>query len=141
MQDATSHLDARGMNCPLPILRTRKAIAALGSGEVLEVTTRSLVLGLKDGSHLHLPHADLLVAVLPEADGETIGLLSLTVLADELEDEGKARGHAFEEIADVDSLGDPAEPMNRFFASGSALMCAGRSFIATSLSSFVSRAR
>ncbi|MGD2083260.1 MAG: sulfurtransferase TusA family protein [Chromatiales bacterium] len=38
MQDATSHLDARGMNCPLPILRTRKAIAALGSGEVLEVT-------------------------------------------------------------------------------------------------------
>jgi small-conductance mechanosensitive channel len=29
-------------------------------GEVLEVTTRSLVLGLKDGSHLHVPHADLL---------------------------------------------------------------------------------
>ncbi len=30
-------LDARGLSCPLPILRTRKAIAALASGEVLEV--------------------------------------------------------------------------------------------------------
>jgi len=31
-------LDARGLNCPLPILRTKKAIAALASGEILEVT-------------------------------------------------------------------------------------------------------
>lgn len=31
-------LDARGLNCPLPILRTRKAIAAMEAGEVLEVT-------------------------------------------------------------------------------------------------------
>lgn len=31
-------LDARGLNCPLPILRTRKAIAGLASGEVLEIT-------------------------------------------------------------------------------------------------------
>ncbi|MEA3276980.1 MAG: sulfurtransferase TusA family protein [Pseudomonadota bacterium] len=35
---ANAHtLDARGLNCPLPILRTRKAIAGLDSGEVLEV--------------------------------------------------------------------------------------------------------
>ncbi|MEA3410210.1 MAG: sulfurtransferase TusA family protein [Pseudomonadota bacterium] len=33
-----STLDARGLNCPLPILQTRKAIASLSSGEVLEVT-------------------------------------------------------------------------------------------------------
>ena len=32
-------LDARGLNCPLPILRTKKAIAGLNSGEVLEVTS------------------------------------------------------------------------------------------------------
>lgn len=32
-------LDARGLNCPLPIIRTRKAISALASGEVLEVTS------------------------------------------------------------------------------------------------------
>ncbi len=31
-------LDARGLSCPLPILRTRKAIAELESGEVLEVS-------------------------------------------------------------------------------------------------------
>ena len=31
-------LDARGMNCPLPILRTRKAINQLASGQILEVT-------------------------------------------------------------------------------------------------------
>lgn len=30
-------LDASGLNCPLPILRTKKAIAALQSGEQLEV--------------------------------------------------------------------------------------------------------
>lgn len=31
-------LDARGLHCPLPILRTRKALAFIQSGEVLEVT-------------------------------------------------------------------------------------------------------
>ena len=32
-------LDARGLNCPLPILRTKKAISALQQGEVLEMTS------------------------------------------------------------------------------------------------------
>ena len=31
-------LDARGLNCPLPILRAKKAMAALNTGEVLEIT-------------------------------------------------------------------------------------------------------
>lgn len=30
-------LDARGLNCPLPILRTKKTIAGLEQGQVLEV--------------------------------------------------------------------------------------------------------
>jgi tRNA 2-thiouridine synthesizing protein A len=30
-------LDARGLNCPLPILRTRKALAALEHGDLLEM--------------------------------------------------------------------------------------------------------
>ena len=30
-------LDARGLNCPLPILRTKKTIAGLAAGEVLKV--------------------------------------------------------------------------------------------------------
>ncbi|HEX5476402.1 MAG TPA: sulfurtransferase TusA family protein [Burkholderiales bacterium] len=30
-------LDARGLNCPLPILRTKKALGDLQSGQVLKV--------------------------------------------------------------------------------------------------------
>jgi tRNA 2-thiouridine synthesizing protein A len=30
-------LDARGLNCPLPILRTKKALTDLQSGQVLKV--------------------------------------------------------------------------------------------------------
>jgi tRNA 2-thiouridine synthesizing protein A len=31
-------LDARGMNCPLPIVKTGKAMKQINSGEILEVT-------------------------------------------------------------------------------------------------------
>ena len=31
-------LDARGLNCPLPILRAKKALAKMEIGEVLEIT-------------------------------------------------------------------------------------------------------
>ena len=30
-------LDARGLNCPLPILRTKKALSALQGGQVLKI--------------------------------------------------------------------------------------------------------
>jgi tRNA 2-thiouridine synthesizing protein A len=30
-------LDVRGLNCPLPILRTKKALAAMASGETLKI--------------------------------------------------------------------------------------------------------
>jgi tRNA 2-thiouridine synthesizing protein A len=30
-------LDVRGLNCPLPILRAKKALAEIGSGQVLRV--------------------------------------------------------------------------------------------------------
>jgi len=32
-----AEVDAIGMNCPLPILRTKKALATLQSGEVLKI--------------------------------------------------------------------------------------------------------
>jgi tRNA 2-thiouridine synthesizing protein A len=32
-------LDARGLNCPLPILRTKKSLSALQSGETLKVVS------------------------------------------------------------------------------------------------------
>ncbi|GCL61138.1 sulfurtransferase TusA family protein [Pseudaquabacterium pictum] len=37
--DATQELDTRGLNCPLPILKAKKALAALQSGEVLKVVS------------------------------------------------------------------------------------------------------
>jgi tRNA 2-thiouridine synthesizing protein A len=32
-------LDAKGLNCPLPILRTKKTLAEMASGQVLKVTS------------------------------------------------------------------------------------------------------
>ena len=35
--DAQKELDTRGLNCPLPILKAKKALADMVSGEVLKV--------------------------------------------------------------------------------------------------------
>lgn len=35
--EANQTLDARGLNCPLPILRTKKSLIPLQSGEILKV--------------------------------------------------------------------------------------------------------
>ncbi|MBK8324987.1 MAG: sulfurtransferase TusA family protein [Betaproteobacteria bacterium] len=35
--DFTKELDARGLNCPLPIIKTKKALGDLQSGQVLKV--------------------------------------------------------------------------------------------------------
>jgi tRNA 2-thiouridine synthesizing protein A len=35
--DFDKELDARGLNCPLPILRTQKALSDLQAGQVLKV--------------------------------------------------------------------------------------------------------
>jgi tRNA 2-thiouridine synthesizing protein A len=37
MMDFEKELDARGLNCPLPILRCKKALAEVTSGQVLKV--------------------------------------------------------------------------------------------------------
>ena len=34
-----SAVDARGLNCPLPILKAKKALATISSGQVLKVTS------------------------------------------------------------------------------------------------------
>lgn len=39
MTTVAEKLDTRGMNCPLPILKTRKAINLINSGDILEVTS------------------------------------------------------------------------------------------------------
>jgi tRNA 2-thiouridine synthesizing protein A len=35
--DFDKELDTRGLNCPLPILRTKKALSDMASGQVLKV--------------------------------------------------------------------------------------------------------
>ncbi len=35
--DADNELDARGLSCPLPILRTKKSLSAMSSGQVLKI--------------------------------------------------------------------------------------------------------
>ena len=37
--DATQEIDTRGLNCPLPILKAKKALATLQSGDVLKVVS------------------------------------------------------------------------------------------------------
>ncbi len=35
--DSNQELDARGLSCPLPILKTKKALSGMASGQVLKV--------------------------------------------------------------------------------------------------------
>jgi tRNA 2-thiouridine synthesizing protein A len=37
MHEAQKEIDTRGLNCPLPILKAKKALADMKSGEVLKV--------------------------------------------------------------------------------------------------------
>jgi len=37
MADFDQELDASGLNCPLPILRAKKSLASLSSGQVLRI--------------------------------------------------------------------------------------------------------
>jgi tRNA 2-thiouridine synthesizing protein A len=37
MTEINKELDARGLNCPLPILRTKKALTDMASGQVLKI--------------------------------------------------------------------------------------------------------
>jgi len=37
MSDFDMELDARGLNCPLPILRAKKSINAMNAGQVLRI--------------------------------------------------------------------------------------------------------
>ena len=37
MTDAHKEVDARGLNCPLPILKAKKALADMASGDLLRI--------------------------------------------------------------------------------------------------------
>jgi tRNA 2-thiouridine synthesizing protein A len=46
---AEKTLDAKGLNCPMPLLKAKKAIESMESGQVLEI------LGTDEGSKVDLP--------------------------------------------------------------------------------------
>ena len=39
MTDAQKEIDTRGLNCPLPILKAKKALTEMASGELLRVVS------------------------------------------------------------------------------------------------------
>ena len=61
---ADRELDARGLNCPLPILRTKKVLNDLASGQVLRIlatdpgSVRDFQAFAKQTGHELLQHAD-----------------------------------------------------------------------------------
>ncbi len=59
-----AELDARGLNCPLPILRTKKKLSELTSGQVLKIGTtdpssvKDFQMFAKQTGHQLLAHSD-----------------------------------------------------------------------------------
>jgi tRNA 2-thiouridine synthesizing protein A len=59
-----AELDARGLNCPLPILRTKKKLAELTSGQVLKISAtdpsavKDFQMFSKQTGHQLLEHTD-----------------------------------------------------------------------------------
>lgn len=64
---STSDLDLRGLRCPLPALRTEKALAALAPGTILVVLADDPLAGL-DIPHLCHRHGHELLATERERD-------------------------------------------------------------------------
>ncbi|HWO96698.1 MAG TPA: sulfurtransferase TusA family protein [Bacillus sp. (in: firmicutes)] len=60
--DSTKILDAKGLACPMPMVKTKKAMAEIENGEVLEVHTtdkgakNDLTAWTKSGGHELLKH-------------------------------------------------------------------------------------
>lgn len=60
----TQTLDARGLSCPMPILKTKKAIEKMKSGEILEIfstdpgTKNDMPSFAKRSGHEYLGHKD-----------------------------------------------------------------------------------
>jgi len=62
--EAAKVLDAKGLVCPMPIVKTRKAIGELGTGQLLEIHTtdkgakNDLTAWAKSGGHELLKHEE-----------------------------------------------------------------------------------
>jgi tRNA 2-thiouridine synthesizing protein A len=70
IQSASIALDLRGLNCPLPVLRTRKALRRLNAGDLLTVECTD-PLAVIDIPHLLRETGDVLERVASK-DGGTV---------------------------------------------------------------------
>jgi len=68
MSEFNSELDARGLNCPLPILRAKKSLTAMNSGEILKIIATDPG-SVKDFEAFCRQSGDELLST-DEADGE-----------------------------------------------------------------------
>ena len=57
MPDFDLELDARGLNCPLPILRAKKSIQQLDSGQVLRIVSYNGTFSAIWQTDQHLSHS------------------------------------------------------------------------------------
>jgi tRNA 2-thiouridine synthesizing protein A len=69
MQKVVKELDVRGYNCPIPLLRAKKALASMAPGQILKVMTTD-------------PGAEIDFKVFAEASGNDI--LALNQIGDVL---------------------------------------------------------
>ena len=72
--DIEAEVDARGLNCPLPILRAKKALAALESGQLLRVLTTDAH-AREDFAAFTAQTGHTLVEQREEEDGVTLHVL------------------------------------------------------------------
>ena len=72
--DIAAEVDARGLNCPLPILRAKKALATLQSGQLQRVLTTD-VHAREDFAAFTRQTGHALVEQREEAGGVTVHVL------------------------------------------------------------------
>ena len=72
--DAVRELDTRGLNCPLPILKAKKALADMDSGQVLKVRATDPG-SLRDFQAFSRQTGNALLAQQTLDDGEMVQLL------------------------------------------------------------------
>ena len=72
--DIAKEVDARGLNCPLPILKAKKALADMDSGQVLKVRATDPG-SLRDFQAFSRQTGNALLAQQTLDDGEMVHLL------------------------------------------------------------------
>ena len=69
----TTSLDVKGLKCPLPVLKARRAIKSMNEGEVLEVIATDPAAQL-DFPHFCETSGHELLSMTPEGEGEAYTL-------------------------------------------------------------------